>query len=70
MLAFLTTILCSDVVDRAIAVSQMFEDRTKQHESSKKKDQALPLDLQADASFCESTLKLVDIPNSDGTNCN
>lgn len=41
-----------NVVDRAIAVSQMFEERTKIHEASKKKDQALPLDLQADASYC------------------
>jgi hypothetical protein len=39
------------VVERAIAVSQNFEERTKTYEASKKKDQALPLDLQGDASF-------------------
>lgn len=43
-----------NVVERAIAVSRLFEERTMRHEANKRKDQALPLDLQADAAFCES----------------
>lgn len=40
-----------NIVERAIAVSKEFEDRTKAREASKKKSQALPLDLQADAAY-------------------
>jgi DNA mismatch repair protein MSH6 len=42
-----------DIVERAISVSQKFEERTVTYEASRKKDQALPLDLQADAAFRE-----------------
>lgn len=48
-----SVLICSDVVERAIAVSKTFEERTKVHEASKKQNQALSLDLQADASFCK-----------------
>lgn len=47
------------VVDRAIQVSKEFEDRTKAHEARKKQNQALPLDLQADAAYRTRPIFLV-----------
>ena len=40
-----------DCVERAIAISAKFEERTRQHEYKKRSNQAIPLDMQADAAF-------------------
>ena len=40
-----------EIVERAVAISKRFEERTTAYESNKKKDQLLHLDLQADASY-------------------